>query len=143
MQFLFFLTLASLKIRIVNPTSTSTWSPGQQVYIVWDVLEGNGKLTFNLMDNSQGNNDAPLLQTIANDVDSDLKKLNYTVPSDVKSGKVSIQALPADGSPQYSTVFTIGEKQASSTGENGTNSTSSASIPQMIVMFAILSGLLV
>eukprot|EP00835_Amoeboradix_gromovi_P005019 NODE_434_length_8679_cov_0.241142.p7 type:complete len:146 gc:universal NODE_434_length_8679_cov_0.241142:1502-1939(+) len=121
------LVLGASTIRIVNPTTSSTWTPNQDVYVVWEVVNsGNDKLTFNLMDGSQGNNDAPLIKVIADNVNPNAKKLSYKVPGDVNSGKYFIQVVPNDGKPQYSSTFQIGESTESTSGDPAKAQTSSS-----------------
>lgn len=151
---LLLVVFASVKINIVNPTSSSTWNEGQQVYIVWEIVSGSSqKMDMNLMDGSHGNNDAPLVNTIANNVDPTLLRLNYTVPKSVQAGKYFIQAVPNDGNPQYSSTFQIQQQGSSSSSSNSsTNSTSTtgsgnsdgksnsgAFTLKTIISFAILS----
>ena len=140
---LFILTFAATEIRIVNPTTTSKWIAGQDVFIVWEIVTtGNSKLTFNLMDASQGNNDAPLVKTISSGVDSNKLKLSYTVPNDLQDGKYFIQTVPEDGKPQYSSSFQI-QKASSSSGTTSNSPSDSGNTQQNSGSSITVSGVVI
>lgn len=100
------LTLA-FDVTILNPTSNSKWAPGEEVTIIWSTDSDESGVSFNLIDLTNGNEDAPFLAEISEDVDLTEGRLEFTVPEDVEPGKVGIQILAPAEKPLYSSTFEI------------------------------------
>ena len=129
---IFVASTLAFEVTILNPTSNSKWAPGEDVTIIWNSDSTKSDVSFNLIDLTNGNEDAPFLETIADDVNLEDGKLQYTVPKDVQTGTVGIQILSASEKPLYSSEFEIEGESAEELGE------SSAAIVGLTSVMAIV-----